>query len=128
VSRGEARPGVERFGFEPDKAISPSNELLERVTIAPLTASMQSGSKFQAAVFRLGLNGGIRRHPASVPQIIAVLEGTGEISGSEGTFEKVAKGDAVFFSEGEEHETRTDEGMVALILEGPDLTPFTDLP
>lgn len=85
---------------------------------------MASGAKFQAAIFRFGHNGRIHRHPASVPQIVAVLDGSGEVSGRDGIFVTVTNGDAVFFDEGEEHETRTSEGMVALILEGPDLSPF----
>jgi quercetin dioxygenase-like cupin family protein len=64
------------------------------------------------------------RHPATVPQIVAVLEGSGEVSGATNTFEPVSAGDAVFFAQGEEHETRTSEGMTALIIEGPRLVPF----
>lgn len=116
---------MKRFGFSEASAFSPSDKLLESVSIVPLSAPMTSGANFQAAIFRLGVNGRIHRHPASVPQILAVLEGRGEVCGHEGIFEPVMMGDAVFFDEGEEHETRTSGGLVALVLEGPGLTPFS---
>lgn len=93
------------------------------MTIAPLTAPMSLGGSAQTAVFRIGAGGGIHRHPASVPQIVAVLEGSGEVSGGDGRFHAVGPGAAVYFSMGEEHETRTAEGMVVLIIEGSDLAP-----
>ncbi len=101
-----------------------SEELLQGVTLAPLTAPIASGASFQAAVFRIAPGGGIRRHPAAVPQLLAVLEGDGEVAGGAGVFEPVAPGDAVYFAEGEEHETRTTNGLAALIIEGPGLVPF----
>lgn len=75
------------------------------------------------AIFRMAPRGCICRHAAAVPQIIAVLEGSGEASGNSGDFEPITEGDAVYFSEGEEHEARTTEGMVVLIIEGPAVVP-----
>lgn len=85
---------------------------------------MASGQTFQAAIFRIEPGGAIRRHPASTPQIIAVVSGRGEVAGDDGTFRQVREGDGVFFAKGEEHETRSTEGMTALILEGESLRPF----
>lgn len=114
---------MERFEFGPEDGLTPSDEFLEGVTIAPLTASLESGSSLQAAVLRLAPGGGIRRHPATVPQIMAVLEGGGEVCGGDGIFQIVGTDDAVYFPEGEEHEIRTSDGIVVLVLEGPDLSP-----
>ena len=85
---------------------------------------MASGEIFQAAIFRIEPGGVIRRHPASTPQIIAVVRGRGEVAGDDGIFQQVKEGDGVFFAKGEEHETRSTEGMTALILEGEALRPF----
>jgi quercetin dioxygenase-like cupin family protein len=98
----------------------PDEALLERVTVAPLT---QAGA-VQAAIFRIAPGGRIARHPATVPQVLAVLEGSGEVSGGDGVREPIAAGEAVFWGSGEEHETRTDTGLTALILEGEGLVPF----
>jgi len=78
----------------------------------------------QAAIFRVAPKGTIGRHPASVPQILAVLDGAGEVSGPDREFQTIGTGEAVFWSAGEEHETRTDDGLTALIIEGPGLQPF----
>ena len=109
--------------FDPDVASSPNESALEGVTVAPLTAALRTGVAMQAAVLRIAANGKIARHPATVPQILAVLEGAGEVSGGNGEFQPIAVGEAVFWSEGEEHETRSDGGLTALIIEGPGLRP-----
>jgi quercetin dioxygenase-like cupin family protein len=115
---------VERLGFGPEVAFSPRDERLEGVTIAPLTGSIFAGAPFQAAVFRLEAGGRIARHPADVPQLLVVLEGGGEVSGEDAAFAPIGAGEAVFWREGEEHETVTATGLTALILEGSGLEPF----
>lgn len=115
---------MERFTFDADASFAPRSEWLERVTIAPLTAPIQAGSPFQAAVFRLAPGGGIARHPADLPQILAVLEGTGEVTGGEGVAEPIGPGEAVFWRHGEEHGLTSSTGATVLILEGEGLEPF----
>jgi quercetin dioxygenase-like cupin family protein len=115
---------VERLTFGADVAFSPRDELLENVTVAPLTGSIVRGAPFQAAVFRLAPGGRIVRHPATVPQILALLEGSGEVSGEDGVAEPIGAGEAVFWRQGEEHETTSAAGLTALIIEGEGLEPF----
>jgi quercetin dioxygenase-like cupin family protein len=115
---------LERFSFGPDVAFRPNEELLENVTVAPLTARMESGVPFKAAIFRLTANGRIRRHPATYPQILAVLEGSGTVSGGTGVPEPIQPGEAVVWEEGEEHETVSEGGMTALVLEAHGLLPW----
>jgi len=71
---------VERFSFTSQDAFVPRGDLLDRVTVAPLTRPMLEGSPFQAAIFRFEPGGRLRRHPATDPQILAILEGSGEVS------------------------------------------------
>ena len=115
---------MERFAFGADVAFTPRQELLQRVTVAPLSRSLSQGAPFQAAIFRIAGGGSIARHPATVPQILAVLEGSGAVSGTDGIGEPIAAGEAVYWPAGEEHETSTDTGLTALILEGEGLVPF----
>jgi mannose-6-phosphate isomerase-like protein (cupin superfamily) len=61
-------------------------------------------------------------HRATTPQILAVVEGEGLVSGADGAFEPIAAGEAVFWAAGEEHETVSDHGLTALIVEGDGLT------
>jgi quercetin dioxygenase-like cupin family protein len=115
---------MERLSFAADAAFTPREELLEGVTVAPLTAPLRMGGPVQAAVFRVEPNGRIARHPASVPQILAVLEGSGFVSGEDGEPQPISAGEAVFWSAGEVHEATTAEGLTALILEGDGLELF----
>jgi quercetin dioxygenase-like cupin family protein len=115
---------VERLRFDAEAAFTPQEELLEGATIAPLTSPLAGAAPVQAAVFRLAPGGRIVRHPATYPQILAVLEGSGRVSGADGQLEAIEAGEGVFWSEGEEHETESDEGMTALVLEAPGLEPF----
>jgi quercetin dioxygenase-like cupin family protein len=116
---------VQRFRFDDDVAFAPREELLDGVTVAPLSRSISQGSSFQAAVFRVAPGGRIARHPASYPQILAVLEGSGEVNGAGGVDEQIAAGEAVFWPTGEEHETKTASGLTALIIAGDGLEPFS---
>jgi quercetin dioxygenase-like cupin family protein len=123
-SEGRRRPGVQRFRFDSGVAFAPREELLDRVTVAPLSRSIFAGAPFQAAVFRVAPGGRLARHPASYPQILAVLEGSGAVSGPSGVDEPIEAGEAVFWQAGEEHETKTEAGLTALIIEGDGLEPF----
>jgi quercetin dioxygenase-like cupin family protein len=98
------------------------------VTVAPLTPSIFEGSLIQAAIFRVAPGGGLGRHPATYPQILAVLEGSGVVSGADGIEEPIVAGEAVFWHEGEEHETRSTNGLTALIIEGESLDRFRERP
>jgi len=119
---------LERFTFASEVAFVPRGDLLEGVTVAPLTPSIFEGSPIQAAIFRFAPGGRLARHPATLPQILAVLEGSGEVSGEDGAAEPIAAGEAVFWSQGEEHETRSASGLTALIIEGEQVERFRARP
>jgi quercetin dioxygenase-like cupin family protein len=115
---------VECLRFSPDAAFTLREELLDGVTIAPLTARPGSGCPVKAAIFRIATGGRIARHPATTPQILAVLEGSCHVSGADGESQLLAVGEAVFWRAGEEHETTTETGVTALILEADGLEPW----
>jgi quercetin dioxygenase-like cupin family protein len=111
---------MERLSFTAERAFTPREELLEGVTIAPLSTP----GAVRAAIFRLAAGGRIVRHPATTPQILAVLEGEGRVSGDDGGLKPIAMGEAVFWAAGEEHETASDGGLTALVLEAEGLEPW----
>jgi quercetin dioxygenase-like cupin family protein len=115
---------MERFSFGDDVAFVPRGDLLDHVSMAPLTQPFEEGALVGAAVFRFEPGGRIRRHPGTYPQIIAVLEGSGEVSGANGVDELIGAGEAVFLHEAEEHEVRSEAGLTALIIEGESLDRF----
>jgi quercetin dioxygenase-like cupin family protein len=112
---------MERFTVD---AFTPRHELLERVTIAPLTAPGQ----VQAAIFRFAAGGRIVRHPSTGSQIFAVLEGEGRVSGADGESEPIGEGEAVFWAAGDEHEVESETGLTAVILEADGLRPPSPRP
>jgi quercetin dioxygenase-like cupin family protein len=119
---------VERFSFAPEAAFVPRGDLLDHVSMAPLTQPFEEGALVGAAIFRFEPGGRIRRHPGTHPQILAVLEGSGEVSGENGVDEPIGAGEAVFLHEGEDHEMKSEGGLTALIIEGESLDRFRGRP
>ena len=72
---------MERFSFGSEVAFVPGGDLLVGVTVAPLTPPISEESRIQVAIFRVSPGGRLLRHHATYPQILAVLEGSGEVSG-----------------------------------------------
>ena len=95
------------------------------VTLEPLTEPLARGAPVQAACFRLGPGGVIGRHPASVEQLLVVVEGSGWVSGADGERVAIRAGEAAFWEAGEEHETTSDDGMTAIVIEAPGLGVFS---
>jgi quercetin dioxygenase-like cupin family protein len=119
---------MERFSFRDDVAFVPRGDLLDGVTMAPLTQPSEEGALVKAAIFRFEPGGRIRRHPAADPQIFAILEGSGEVSGADGHDQPIEAGEAVYLHEGEEHEMKSTAGLTALIIEGESLDRFRGRP
>ena len=115
---------MERFSFSSQVAFVPRGDVLDGVTIAPLTEPFERGALVQAAIFRFEPGGRLKRHPATLPHILAVLEGSGEVSGATGIAEPIGAGDAVFLHEGEEHEVKSEAGLTALVIEGESVDWF----
>ena len=82
---------MERFSFGDDVAFVPRGDLLEGVTVAPLTQPFEEGALVQAAIFRFEPGGRLRRHPTTIPEIFAILEGSGEVSGADGDDEPIER-------------------------------------
>ena len=112
--------------FDADVAFTPREELLDRVHDRAALSSdlgalaLPGGRSFDSR--RADESLAIRL--VAAPQILAVLEGSGEVSGASGVDEPIDAGEAVFWREGEEHELKTTGGLTALIIEGRDLDRF----
>ena len=72
-------------------------------------------------VIELGPGGVVGRHPAVAAQLFVVVSGTGWVSGSDGDRVPIRAGEAVAWEPGEEHESGSDEGMTALVVEAGSL-------
>ncbi|PZS33106.1 MAG: cupin [Pseudonocardiales bacterium] len=68
---------------------------------------------------RLERGGTIGRHPAVGRQLLVVVSGSGTVSNGDGAVVPISTGQAAFWTPGEEHETRSVNGLTAIVVEGP---------
>jgi quercetin dioxygenase-like cupin family protein len=80
-----------------------------------------SRNVLQVVLIEVGPGGVVGRHPAGPHQLFAVLSGSGWVSGADGERQVVSPGDIVVWEPGEEHESGSDEGMRALVVEAEGL-------
>jgi quercetin dioxygenase-like cupin family protein len=71
----------------------------------------------------LGPGGLVGYHPATVPQLFLVVQGEGWVRGEAPERRAITAGQAAFWEAGEWHESGTDMGMIAIVIEGEGLDP-----
>jgi quercetin dioxygenase-like cupin family protein len=91
-----------------------------RVVISPVFAAQVSS---RSACFHIGKGGFIPRHPATGPQLFAVVEGRGWVSGDDGTKVPIHADQAAFWDAGEVHESGTEDGMKVIVVECESFDP-----
>jgi quercetin dioxygenase-like cupin family protein len=91
-----------------------------KVVISPIFLS-EVGARF--ACFYVGKGGFIPKHPATGPQLFVVIDGTGWVSGDDGVKTPIKAGQAAFWGPGETHESGTDDGMNAIVVECESFDP-----
>ncbi len=84
------------------------------VALTPVTRIEGRG---QIVRFELEPGGAIGRHRGGTAQVLLVLAGSGWLSVEDAVRQPIAPGDRVVWAAGEEHETTTDEGLTALVVE-----------
>jgi quercetin dioxygenase-like cupin family protein len=68
-------------------------------------------------VIEIRPGGRVGRHPAAAQQLFAVVRGSGWTAGADGRREAIASGQSVLWDAGEEHESGSDQGLTALVVE-----------
>jgi quercetin dioxygenase-like cupin family protein len=66
------------------------------------------------------------RHPTRLWQLFAVVAGEGWVAGADGVRAELVAGEGVIWEPGEEHESGTARGMVALVVQTP-VPPLPDI-
>ena len=91
----------------------------QRFDSAGLTVALlaRAGEKHMVTM-QLEPGGVVGRHPAACEQLLLVLDGDAVVSGADGACVVLTPGQAAVWSAGEEHETRSQAGMLALVVEG----------
>ncbi len=91
------------------------------VEIGPVAGFREAPDKVFVHLARIGPGGGIGRHPATGWQLFAVVHGEGWVAGEDGHRRPLTAdgGEAVLWRPGEEHESGSEAGMLAVIVESP---------
>lgn len=66
----------------------------------------------------IGAGGVVGYHQATLPQLFLVVQGMGWVRGAEERRVQVSAGQAAWWEAGEWHESGSDDGMVAIVIEG----------
>jgi quercetin dioxygenase-like cupin family protein len=75
------------------------------------------GGAVHSVVAALDPGGRIGRHRAVVDQVLVVVAGAARVAGEDQEWVEVGPGQMAIWRAGESHETRSDLGVVAIILE-----------
>ncbi len=105
-----------QFNKESGKKITPfnSNFIMNRIIKTQKAAHI--------GCMHLDENGVIGLHQAVVPQLLLIVNGVGYVRGETNEWFQVRSGDAVYWDKEEWHETKTDIGLTAIVMESEDLT------
>ncbi|PYZ93361.1 cupin [Salipaludibacillus keqinensis] len=77
----------------------------------------------QISCMHLEAKGLIGLHEATVSQLLLIVEGEGWVRSNGSSLINVKKGQAVYWDQGENHETGTETGMTAIVIESECLSP-----
>ncbi|MDR7318254.1 cupin [Brevibacillus nitrificans] len=95
---------------------------------ATISRIMKTPGPVHIGCIHLDASGVVGYHPAVVPQLFLVVSGEGWVRGEEEERIPIAAGQAAFWITGEGHESGTEKGMVALVIEGEGLDPDSFMP
>ncbi|MED4018729.1 cupin [Sutcliffiella cohnii] len=89
---------------------------------------IQTNMKANIGCMHLERDGIVGYHQAVVPQLLLVVSGEGYVRSEKEEYVKVVPGDAVFWKKDEWHETKTDVGLTAIVIESGELNPGLFMP
>jgi len=89
---------------------------------------VQTNNQANIGCMYLEKNGVIGYHQAIVPQLLLIVNGEGYVRNEIEDYYKIQAGDAVFWKKDEWHETKTDSGLTAIVIESEELNPSLFMP
>lgn len=84
---------------------------------------LRLSSRAAVSAMHLAPGGVLGYHPAATDQLFAVVSGSGWVRGEDAGRTPISAGQAAFWIKGEYHESGTQGGMTAIVIEGDDLDP-----
>lgn len=114
---------IYRFDAEVGKSIDHYNS--SGIVISKIVRSLE-----EAVVncVYLEAKGMIGYHQAAVPQLFLVVQGEGWVRGEETDRTAIKAGQAAYWEKDEWHESDTETGMTAIIIEGVNFEPASLMP
>lgn len=88
-----------------------------------MTGIQRAEGQYQLGCLRLGPDGVLGYHQATTRQLLLVVEGSGWVRAGDEPRQAIVAGHAAYWEPGEWHETTTDTGLTAFILESDTLDP-----
>jgi hypothetical protein len=107
-----------RFGPDVGRQIT---QFESDFVMTPLVRLAQGAA--QIGCMHLGPGGVVGFHPATVPQLFLVVAGAGWVRGPEAERTPIRPYEAAFWPAGEWHESGSDAGMTAIVIEGEGVDP-----
>lgn len=93
-----------------------------------LSRILRTTGGVQIGCFYVQPGGVIALHQALGPQLFLVVQGEGWVRAKEESRTPIHAGHAVFWEHGEWHETGSDSGLIAVVVEGAELEPERFMP
>jgi quercetin dioxygenase-like cupin family protein len=90
---------------------------------AAIASILRKEGVIQVGCIYIAAGGVLGYHPAVVPQLFLVIQGEGWVRNETTTHIRVKPGIAVFWEPGEGHESGSETGMTAMVLEGEGIEP-----
>ncbi len=88
-----------------------------------MTHILRIAGGVQTGWAQLPAGGLIGKHRAAGNQLLLVVSGSGSVSGDDGVARPISAGEGAFWTAGEEHETRSEGGLAAFVMEGSGIDP-----
>ncbi|WP_223067706.1 cupin domain-containing protein [Paenibacillus caui] len=118
---------IYNFGKEVGNPIThyDSNFIMSRI--------LSNDAPARVGCMHLEANGIIGYHQAPVPQLLLIVQGEGQVrsggkNDSAQVIAEVKAGDAIFWEQGEWHETLSLQGLTAFVIESEEMNPAQFMP
>lgn len=111
---------MQQFRFDPGDARQITAHGSRGLALSPI---VRTDEPCQAVVMHVAAGGEIGFHPAGVPQLFLVVQGSGWVCGADRERVAVDEGSGTFWASGESHGAGSDDGMTAAVFESEGLDP-----
>ncbi|MGF9824044.1 cupin domain-containing protein [Brevibacillus agri] len=116
---------MKRFRF--DRQAGKEIERFDSVS-AVFSRIVRTDEPVSIGCIHLQAGGVVGYHPAVCPQLFLVVSGEGWVRGEDDQRIPIQAGQAAFLETGEGHESGTESGMTAIVIEGERLDPQSFMP